>query len=340
MHTVKAGIILAAIILAVLFGFVIGSTTVGEKEVAPQVTVDVKGIPEQELDIDNEFDEADQEEASDPTPEEGPVIHEDLRDETPPGVDLEDVEEINDDKPVGVGEPLPVGGAQIYSCPNRFVRNFSDRAVGSKVGLFVVHYTVSRPGTLDVIRSLFDRPSFGASSHLGLEPTGRCQTWVPFNKKAWTQGAYNSVSESVEIICCNTPQTRAWWLAQPIFTKQYLAAIIVDRLKARGIQPVRVDPVGCGVQRAGWTDHNALECGNSHHDVTPNFPYDVLQAQVVSRYNAGNVNVLPGPRPKPEWFWTWCGWALGGREPPRPDDAPSLIPRWAHDACNQWAEQH
>jgi hypothetical protein len=47
-----------------------------------------------------------------------------------------------------------------------------------------------------------------------------------------------------------------------------------------GIPIRRVDPIGCNFI-PGYTDHNALECGNDHTDVLPNFPWDVLGKQLV-----------------------------------------------------------
>lgn len=335
---------LVSLVVGAVLGFGLFHSTTEPKTEFPDVTVTVgsKYSPEDPkpvLDLDNEYEKPDVEEAAEPVAEEDLTVHEDLRDETPPGVDLEDVEEINTDHPEGLVEPLPVGGAQNYSCRWHPVRNFSDRAAGSRVSQFVLHYTVSRPGSLDVIWGLFNRPSFGASSHLLLEPSGRCEQIVAWNKKAWTQGAFNSVSESVEIMAMGT-ESRSWWLAQPILKNQILASIVVDRLRARGLPPRRIDPFGCDVQRAGWTDHNALECGNTHHDVAPNFPYDVFQAQVVARYNAGQQTPLPGPSPKPAWFWEWCNWQLGGREGQRTDDGPVAIPEWGWDACDQWNREH
>ena len=293
----------AGLVMGLAIGAAIYLAIPQEKRITPtfKVTLGKKVAPltpTVTIDSDNEFEAVDKREAADPTPaDEGPMIHEDLRDETPPGAPKDAAEQINEGKTTGVAAPLPVGGAQNYSCTNHFVRNFSDRATGSRVKAFVLHYTVSRPGSLDAIRGLFDRPSFGASSHLGLEPSGRCEQWVAWNKKAWTQGAFNSAAESVEIICCNTVQTRAWWLAQPIIKNRIMASIVADRLRARGLPSRFVDPVGCDIQKAGWTDHNALECGNTHHDVTPNFPYDVFAAQVVAAYNGGIT-------PKPVCKWT------------------------------------
>lgn len=47
---------------------------------------------------------------------------------------------------------------------------------------------------------------------------------------------------------------------------------------------------------------------------------------------------FPGPVPKPGWFWPWVRWRLGtgefeglrGNPAVRPDEAPELIPDWAH----------
>lgn len=329
--------VLVALVVVLAAGFIIGYGVAPQQEAkVPEITVPAAGT-KLVLDADNEYGESNVEKASDPISEEDLSVHEDLRDETPPGVDQTDVHEINTDTPQGLGKPLPVGGAQTYSCPKNLVRNFSNRATGTKVGIFVLHYTVSRPGTLNVIRGLFDRPSFGASSHLGLEPSGRCEQWVDWGKKAWTQGAFNSVSDSVEIVCCNTVQSRSWWLAQPIFKNEILASIVADRLRARGIPARKVDPVGCDVQRAGWTDHNALECGNTHHDVSPNFPYDILQTQIAKHYNSGQA-VLPGPRPKPAWFWDACDEWLGGQFTGL--SGPSPKPTWFWQACGAWAEAH
>lgn len=289
---------LLAAIVALLFGAVaitVTATVALDENGNPKPTLTVKigkranpVAPEVVIDPGRQLGPLEQRQDADPTPiDEGPGIHEDLKDESPPGAPADAAKEIRTFPTRGIGEPLPVGGAQNYSCPRRLVRNYSARAAGSTVKAFVLHYTVSRPGSLDVIRGLFDRPDFGASSNLGLEPSGRCELWVPFDQKAWTQGPFNSSAESVEIMALGT-EPRSWWLAQPILSKGILAAIVADRLRARGLPPRRVDPSGCSIAEAGWTDHNALECGMTHHDVSPGFPYDVFAAQVKRAYYGGN----------------------------------------------------
>lgn len=205
----------------------------------------------------------------------------DLRDPTPAGVTLDQADDALV-TPKGLQAPQPPAGAQNYRCDPNPVRNYSDRSSGVKVSQFVLHYTVSNPGSIDAIRALFNNPAAQVSSHLGLELDGECQLWVPFSKKSWTEGAFNSVSESVEIICCaNGPLTRSQWLAAPIIKNGILAQIIRDRARARGIPLKLVDPSGC-TPKAGITDHDRLECGNNHVDVGKNFPWDVLLKQLAA----------------------------------------------------------
>jgi N-acetyl-anhydromuramyl-L-alanine amidase AmpD len=187
------------------------------------------------------------------------------------------------------------GGAQNYACATRYVVNRSSRG-GVRPTMFVLHYTVSgnRPGTgdLDAIRGLFNSPSFGASSTYGIDFEGNCQQWVPESQKPWTQGAQNPRSISVEIIATGR-ESRAQWLASPLIRNGRLAALARDSMRRNGIPLTRVDPVGCGAP-AGWTDHDSLECGNSHTDVRPSFPFDVFARQLRAGVNA------------PSKVETWC----------------------------------
>lgn len=199
-----------------------------------------------------------------------------LRDSTPAGVTPEQADDALV-TPHGLVAPQPPAGAQSYRCDQRFVRNYSDRSPGTHVSQIVLHITVSNPGSLNAIHALFDNTSSSASSTLGLEQDGECEQWVPFAKKAWTQGAFNSVSESIEII--SQLQSRQAWLAAPIIKKGILAAIVRDRARARGIPLRLVDPVGC-TPIAGITDHDRLECGNNHVDVGVGFPWDVFLKQL------------------------------------------------------------
>lgn len=240
-------------------------------------------------------------EAGDPTI----ASHEDARDESPPGAPAGAAEKVAAVADATPTNPQPVGGAQNYSCPFKGVVNQSNRI--SKAIQFVTHETVSKPGTLDAIWRLFNTPSFGASSHYLLEVTGRCKQIVPLEKKAWTQGAFNSASVSVEIIA-PSGSTRAWWMRQRIIRRGILASLIRDNLKRMG-SPLRwVDPVGC-TPKAGWTDHEHLECGNDHCDLTgcDAFPRDYVDRQVRSGVSApGRVVNYPHVKNFGRKRRAWC----------------------------------
>lgn len=218
-----------------------------------------------------------------------PDIHEGAKDETPAGVTPDEAEQVLE--PVaGIGPPKAVGGAQLLSCPKKLVRNHSSRGT-AKVATVFYHYTVSAPGTLRAIWNLFNTASFEASSHILLEPSGECEQIVEYGRKAWTQGAFNPIAVSVEIVCCRSDPPRSWWLAQPIIKKGLLAAWTVDRLKQFGLPPRRVDLEGCNA-KAGYTDHNAAECGNDHTDVGRGFPWDVVGRQISALFNSGSLTKL------------------------------------------------
>lgn len=230
----------------------------------------------------NTTKQPDEAQVTDAPAAEGLGIHEDSRDETPPGVTpAEDdrvdrlADEIADDL-----DPKPVGGAQNYSCARQPVVNQSALSA-ARVGV-ALHITVSDPGSLDAIQSLFNRPSFGASSNYGFELyNGRCEQWVPENRKAWTQGAFNSSYVSIEII--SKLRTTQSWLDTPALKNGTLAALVRDIANRHGAPLKLVDPSGC-TPIAGITDHDRLDCGNDHVDVgnvAPNaFPWVFFIRQV------------------------------------------------------------
>lgn len=175
-------------------------------------------------------------------------------------------------------QDLPVGGAQGYACkPYIASRGYGFPRTSS---LFVLHYTVSRnvPGWSDVyaIADYLERVGLSATYVMDFE--GNCLQTVPTANAPYTQGFYNSYAESVEIIAYGDEST-AQWQAAPIIKDGILASLVRDRLQARGLPLRFVNPEGCGVP-TGYTDHNSLECGNDHHDVTPAFPYAVFARQV------------------------------------------------------------
>lgn len=158
---------------------------------------------------------------------------------------------------------------------------YSDRAAGVVPTLFVEHYTVSHntPGWGDVyaIQHYFQTARLG-SAHFIVDFEGHCLKMVPGEKKAWTQGNVNSYAYSVEVIAYGNEPASAW-KTSALFKDRILARLTASVMRAHGLPLRRVDPVGC-VFPAGVTDHDALECGNDHHDVSPHFPWRVFMRQL------------------------------------------------------------
>lgn len=243
------------------------------------ITVPVPG-PDKVVptDPDNNLDRGEQTEARDG----GIDLHEDTRDETPPGVSAEQLEAgeraTEADARKELVTPEEAGGAQNYSCKRRPVVNQSG-LTGPRKGV-ALHFTVSSPGSLNAIFGLFNRSSFGASSNYGFELYNlKCEQWVPENRKAWAQGPANSAYVSIEII--SKDRSRASWLSTPALKNGTLAALVRDIMRRIGAPLRRVDPQGC-FWPAGITDHDAIECGMTHWDVGKNFPWDVFMRQVRS----------------------------------------------------------
>lgn len=246
------------------------------------------------LDPDNNLEQGEVDEVDVAPPDlanVGPDFHQDTRDELPPGVTPEERNEAqvtppNPLPPDEEYERQPVGGAQTVSCPQNFVQNSSPRTFGTVVSQWVLHITVSSPGSLRAIWNLFNTPSFGASSTYLLELDKECEQIVPFGNRPWTQLTFNNVSESVEIV--TNLMTKNEWLASPIMRDAFLAQLTVERLKARGLPPRHVNPNGCTPQ-AGYMDHDDLECGNNHIDVGDTFPWGKFHDQVVQIYKHGTL---------------------------------------------------
>lgn len=295
-----------------------------------EVTVQVGGGKTVTFDKDNNLDPQQQKDEGKDVKDgvqgelQGPQVevesHEDLRDEHPPGVPEASVDRGLAQKTApGKGEAVELGGAQNYSCAYRPVKNFSSRN-GQKVLLFTLHYTVSPFGSLPEIWAQFNTPSSGTSSTLGLEVNGTCLQFMPFSAKPWTQLTFNGRSESVEIVAPGD-LAREVWLSKPIFTKGILASLVYDRLRANGL-PIRlVDPVGCGVQAAGYTDHNRLECGNNHTDVGTHFPFDVLNQQL--KVLSLGLPIGGGQAPPSEAAIRYCKTLVRVRRLNRPPNPPS-----------------
>lgn len=263
--------------------------------VGTQVTLPaVGGAPEQTVAVDDDQKQSSAQKA-DAVDDHTPDLHEDTKDETPPGISEKTLEagreKTADIADEALGVPVEPAGAQAYSCPAAPVVNQSSLN-GRRVGV-ALHFTVSNPGSLLAIRRLFNTSSFGASSNYGFELYSlKCQQWVPEGRKAWAQGAANSAYVSIEII--SNDRSRASWLATPALQRGVLAALVRDIARRHGAPLKLVDPSGCNFT-PGITDHNRLECGNTHWDVGGNFPWDVFMAQVRRGAPATNPAAVLAP---------------------------------------------
>lgn len=225
----------------------------------------------------------------------GPAVEKapaaELRDETPPEVPAATLDQ-GKDATAGIGQqlvPRPVGGAQNYSCRQDFSGHvYSTYASRPTEGVF--HYTVSANvrgwGDVFGIVGYFKRTRVASADRV-VDFEGHCVQMVPITTgKAWTQGAANGATCWAYEIIATGRETRDQWLASPLIRNGILAGMARDDSARCGIPLRRVNPAGC-VFPAGITDHNALECGNSHTDVAPSFPWDVVMRQIA------------GPAPKP-----------------------------------------
>lgn len=262
------GFVAALVTLLAAFGIYLG---VGEatEEGAPSgnTTVTVggpHGTPEQTVVVP---------EAAVEQAEEGLDTHEDLRSQQPDGVTPEELDAAEQQQDAfAADDELPAvspdAAPSQAGCVTKLVQNYSSRR-GVAPRLFVLHYTVSsnRPGWSDVnaIVSLFDRPSFNASSNYVIDGEGNCAYIVRESDKAWTQAAANPVSISVEVI--NTGHEGVY-AAPPGLRK--IAQVAHDAMKRWNI-PLQIGQVrGCTVVRPGLVDHLSLgACGGGHHDISP-----------------------------------------------------------------------
>lgn len=289
--------LLAVVLVAAIAGVTISVTDDGHggRTVVVTKTHTVEAPPQVVVpDANTQLSPAEAKEDAKPTKAGDLDLHEDAKDETPPGVSAEELKEGREatdalaDKTL-VAPELPAG-AQNYKCTYHPVVNHS--SLTHKIIGVAMHFTVSDPGSLPGIFNLFNTRSFGASSTYGYELFSNvCWQFVSLGQKAWAQLSANSYYWSIELV--SRDRSRASWLATPAFKTGKLAALVADLLKRAGAPPRLVDPKGC-VFEAGLTDHSRLECGNTHWDVGENFPWDVFMAQVRAHYNGADYKPACG----------------------------------------------
>ena len=229
--------------------------------------------------------------------EDGLDTHEDARSENPDGVTPQELDAADRQQDsFAASDELPAvtpdAAPSQNGCVTQLVQNYSSRH-GVSPRLFVLHYTVSgnRPGWSDVnaVASLFDRPSFQASSNYIIDNEGNCKYIVRESDKAWTQAAANPVSISVEQINSGHEGSYAG-----VAGLRKLALVAHDAMKRWNI-PIQLGAVrGCTVVRPGLVDHLSLgACGGGHHDISPYRIAPVLAA--IQAVGAPVQRILPLP---------------------------------------------
>jgi N-acetyl-anhydromuramyl-L-alanine amidase AmpD len=212
-------------------------------------------------------------------------VHVALKNEAPPGSPLfQDPEaqakallRAQEEAKVGTSGPDEVEDPQTMAEPSQrgcrsgpWVVNKSSRN-GTRPALLVAHYTVSRNiagwGDVNAIVAWFNNTRSQASSNYVIDAEGNCAYIVNEAYKAWTQGFQNPWSISIEFVHFANVASEPWPAAQI----RKGARVFADASKRWGI-PVRlVNPNECNII-AGITDHDRLECGNTHVDVGSQFP--------------------------------------------------------------------
>ena len=264
----KTAVITFIVTVAAIFGIQIGfNATEGDNAPTGTTTVEVggaHGTPEKSLTVP---------EAAIQQAEDGLDTHEDSRSENPDGVTPQELDAADKQQDgFAASDELPAvtpdAAPSQNGCTTQLVQNYSSRH-GVAPRLFVLHYTVSgnRPGWSDVnaVVSLFDRPSFQASSNYVIDNEGNCKYIVRESDKAWTQAAANPVSISVEQINSGHEGSYAGTAGL-----RKLALVARDAMKRWNI-PIQLGAVrGCTVVRPGLVDHLSLgACGGGHHDISP-----------------------------------------------------------------------
>jgi N-acetyl-anhydromuramyl-L-alanine amidase AmpD len=213
-------------------------------------------------------------------------VHVALENEAPPGSPLfQDPEaqakallRAQEEAEKGTSGPDEIEDPQTLAEPEQrgcrsgpWVVNKSSRN-GTRPAELIAHLTVSRNisgwGDVNAIVAWFNNPRSQASSNYVIDGEGNCAYIVNEAYKAWTQGFFNPWSISIEFIHYSTTDAKEAWPEKQI---RKGALVFAGASKRWGIPLKLVNPDGCNVV-AGITDHDRLECGNSHVDVGPRFP--------------------------------------------------------------------
>lgn len=152
--------------------------------------------------------------------------------------------------------------------------------------MVVLHTTEgdNQPGLSDLegLGSWFNNASSGVSSHIGNDCEGNDARYVPDEKKAWTQAAYNSESLSLEQIGYARNTTHQWH--QACGSQLWNTASWIAHWSIKYGIPIRKAYAHNGrVLRNGVAYHSWLgPAGGGHSD--PGAGYPLRYVLLVARY--------------------------------------------------------
>jgi hypothetical protein len=198
-------------------------------------------------------------------------------------------------------------------------------------------------GTSDVnaIWNYFNRDATDASSNYIIDAEGNCIYAVPESAKAWTQGAMNPYSISIEFI--GTGAASDWTNAALAKGAQVFASAA----KRWGIPARWGSAPSCTVLRSGILDHDALGCGNTHTDVGPYFPDGAFVGRVSTLLappppaKAWRVTVDPYGAAGPKQVWSGIAQPAAVTAKRPPDGWAVLVdPNGPRDAATVWTGRY
>jgi len=185
----------------------------------------------------------------------------------------------------------PARGYGMIASPNHSARS------GKPVRLLIVH-TAEGARTVESLGSWFSAAARQVSSHAGIDDS-RIETYVPYDRAAWTCRSANDISDNVEL-CGFAAWTRDTWINGHHRMLELCAQWLRDRATARGIPLRKLTPAQVAAGAPGVIAHVDWTLGmhdGSHTDCGTGFPWDVVMAMATGPATAPVPAPAPGGAP-------------------------------------------
>jgi hypothetical protein len=159
--------------------------------------------------------------------------------------------------------------------------NHSARS-GKPVRLLIVH-TAEGARTVASLGGYFANAANEVSSHAGIDDQ-RIETYVAYDRAAWTCRGANDISDNVEL-CGFARWTRSEWLNDHPNMLSLAAQWLRERAAARGIPLRKLTPQQVAQGQSGVIAHVDWTIGmkdGTHTDCGGGFPWDVVMAAATS----------------------------------------------------------